>query len=298
MQRARWGALRRAITREASSPEVSNWLPFVVASPPAAVLPWVGDVIRVWDATSCGTGCVAALDALQTAPDGHCVLASVVLASLPAFLEGMQAAGVRVQPLLAVAAASVEVSHCRLLALRLVPTHPAGDGVAAAASQVLPPDSLGFVVQATSVRGAFPVLVVLPARRQPTLLDLVAHRSEGSVDNTGNVRVWPCEQLLAHLCLTRQADVMDCSVVELGSGMCGAWSHHRRRSPPPSSATPSACFLRRWVPPRGPGSLSTVACPPPLQALLEWWRRTIAIPSKLLLQTATTRCVGKVAGLA
>eukprot|EP00903_Cladosiphon_okamuranus_P016033 g14804.t2 len=55
-----------------------------------------------------------------------------------------------------------------------------------------------------------------------TLDQLFAHRVHG-VDNTGNVRVWPAEQVLLHLLLSSPlaSSVAGCRVLELGAGMSG-----------------------------------------------------------------------------
>ena len=67
-------------------------------------------------------------------------------------------------------------------------------------------------------------VVAFPDEIALSLKDLVSHRADDGcgVDNTGNVRLWPCEELLAWLALTQLHDaVVGRCVVELGAGMCG-----------------------------------------------------------------------------
>jgi len=72
-------------------------------------------------------------------------------------------------------------------------------------------------------QGGFEVRVVEPAR-EITLEELVATLSS-PVDNTGNTRTWPSEELLAHYYLSLQGTTnetkKDFSVCELGAGMSG-----------------------------------------------------------------------------
>ncbi|CAN0464976.1 unnamed protein product, partial [Ascophyllum nodosum] len=59
--------------------------------------------------------------------------------------------------------------------------------------------------------------------RAPVILaQLFSHRVHG-VDNTGNVRVWPSEQVLLHALLTGPLapSLRGARVLELGAGKCG-----------------------------------------------------------------------------
>ena len=58
-----------------------------------------------------------------------------------------------------------------------------------------------------------------PEAPRVTLDDLLAHRRGAGVDNTGNVRVWEAEHVLAGLMLSLRWDGAD--VCELGAGMAG-----------------------------------------------------------------------------
>eukprot|EP00752_Nemacystus_decipiens_P008448 g7551.t1 len=87
----------------------------------------------------------------------------------------------------------------------------------------------GFVVATYQLHGRRKVLTrEAPSGRAAgrvkfTLDQLFAHRIHG-VDNTGNVRVWPAEQVLLHLLLyspLASSSMAGCRVLELGAGMSG-----------------------------------------------------------------------------
>jgi hypothetical protein len=79
------------------------------------------------------------------------------------------------------------------------------------------------------VRSAVPavgccVLTTVPVDTRPTLAQLVSHRASSThgVDNTGNVCVWPSEEVLGLLVASRgRWDVSGKTVIELGGGMTG-----------------------------------------------------------------------------
>jgi len=74
------------------------------------------------------------------------------------------------------------------------------------------------------VSPAAPACNVLVTRRRPdaiSLEDLASHHSSDGVDNTGNVCVWPAEEVLAHLCVQIAHVLANRAVVELGAGMTG-----------------------------------------------------------------------------
>ena len=61
-------------------------------------------------------------------------------------------------------------------------------------------------------------------RRRPgsvSITDLASHHDNDGVDNTGNVCVWPAEEVLAHLCLRERRFLAGKHIVELGAGMTG-----------------------------------------------------------------------------
>lgn len=54
------------------------------------------------------------------------------------------------------------------------------------------------------------------------LSELFSHKEFQGVDNTGNVRVWPSEEVLTHWCLTqKRIDLKNKRICELGAGMTG-----------------------------------------------------------------------------
>jgi hypothetical protein len=66
------------------------------------------------------------------------------------------------------------------------------------------------------------VFTVQPQPVAPSLDQLVAHRSGAGVDNTGNVCVWPCEEVMAYMCTSSPAfSVAGKRVLELGAGLTG-----------------------------------------------------------------------------
>jgi hypothetical protein len=95
---------------------------------------------------------------------------------------------------------------------------------------------------------AMRVFTVEECRRAVSLAALVSHRS-GGVDNTGNVRVWAAEHVLAYLCVVRAEELRGRVVVELGAGMTGLCRLCVFASPPIH-----ASLSRR-------GHLSAVLCP-------------------------------------
>ena len=76
----------------------------------------------------------------------------------------------------------------------------------------------------TSSDGASHERCVHVRRRRPeqvSLADLASHQHNDGVDNTGNVCVWPAEEVLAHLCLRERRLLAGRRIFELGAGMTG-----------------------------------------------------------------------------
>lgn len=73
----------------------------------------------------------------------------------------------------------------------------------------------------TGSSDAWSAVLLRPQEQRVTLAQLVAHRDPAGVDNTGNVCVWPAEEVLAHVCHTRAASLRGKTVLEIGAGMTG-----------------------------------------------------------------------------
>lgn len=70
-----------------------------------------------------------------------------------------------------------------------------------------------------------PVLLAHPASERPSLAALVSHHSEDAVDNTGNICVWPTEEVMLAYFLLQPELLQHKSVCEIGSGATGT-PHH------------------------------------------------------------------------
>jgi hypothetical protein len=81
------------------------------------------------------------------------------------------------------------------------------------------------------VEASHSVFTVQPQPAAPSLDALVAHRSGTGVDNTGNVCIWPCEEVMAYLCSWNPAfSVAGKRVLELGGGSTGCLFSYSARA--------------------------------------------------------------------